>query len=224
MRIFSGLTSRWIHCRQSKVKTWIPCHENTASVQHGQWKWVRQALLLNWGPAAFVVSRRYINCCSAKGKEFLLKRSHKNGDRGFFAEAGGGRRPEESKNKLKGTVESESYTLFVAEVDTLKRLPGDAFGEGLWNTVRHEQNRKKMVKLIREQIGLNESKFYSFFGGWKCKYFDCTRLNKSSFSNSFLQINSVRQEESVSSNVATHSSALNNYQQTLWMIYYCCIL
>lgn len=61
------------------------------------------ATLLNGGLAAFVVSRWYINCWSARGKEFLLKKSHKADG---LVGAGGGRRPKELKNKLRGRTDN----------------------------------------------------------------------------------------------------------------------
>lgn len=110
---------------------------------------------------AFVVSRWHINCCSAKGKEFLLKRSHKA--EGLVG-AGGGRRPQELKNKLKGKfdnwktycilhrdtqcTESITYILFVTEVDSLQRLPGYTFNKVLRDTVRTKR-QKELKKICR---------------------------------------------------------------------------
>lgn len=86
MRMFSGLTSRWMHCRDtnSEIKLTPELKKKTCSDACGfgrVWKTRGgtvfsglHASLLNGGLVAFVVSRWYINCCSAKGKEFLLKK------------------------------------------------------------------------------------------------------------------------------------------------------
>lgn len=82
MRMFSGFTSRWMHCRNRKTKS---LHWKLNNMSRSLWLTVKgecvrnskketDSAFLSGGLVAFVVSRWYINYCSAKGKEFLFKK------------------------------------------------------------------------------------------------------------------------------------------------------